>query len=400
MTSGIFTDKKNILSKLPLIISLFLTSCMAEFNSIEFQKEVGIRLADSNATKETVVLYHNLKQLSQNKTIFGHHHTSAYGIGWRGDDNRSDVKDVCGSFPGLYGWDFADFNSADTTGFAKLVTSRIIEAHARGGVNTLCWHLNNPITDQIFYDTTIAVKHILPGGKYFQKYLRILDSLAETTKQLVDANGNPIPIIFRPFHEFDGSWFWWGKKFCTREEFIRLWQVTVDYLRDYKNLRNIIYAFSPDRNFYNKEELLDRYPGDEYVDVIGMDDYYDFTPEGDGLDWVTKKLRLVTEVAKEKNKLAAFTETGSETIPDTSWWTDKLLKVINDDSVKIAYVMVWRNGWERHYYAPHPGHPSAENFVEFRKNPKILFEDDLPPLYNQLINDSHTIKVTTKESNK
>lgn len=390
------TSKKKII-KLPIVFSNLLISSMTEFNSIGFQKEIGVKLADSDATRETVVLYHNLKFLAENKIIFGHHHATVYGIGWHGEENRSDVKDVCGSYPGLYGWDFADFTRGGISGFSELVRSHIIQAHSRGGINTMCWHMNNPVTDNNFYDTTIAVKHLLPGGEYFQKYLRILDTLAEVSHRLVDEHGCKIPIIFRPFHEFDGSWFWWGKKFCTREEFIRLWRLTVDYLREYKKVDNFIYAFSPDRFFYSKEELMDRYPGDEYVDVIGMDNYYDFTPSGDGLEWVKKKLRLISEVSFEKNKLAAFTETGLEAIPDYSWWTDKLLRAINEDGINISYVMVWRNARDKHFYAPYPGHGSARNFIEFCNHPKILFESDLPPLFKDPLNKISGINLVKSE---
>ncbi|MBX3007212.1 MAG: beta-mannosidase [Melioribacteraceae bacterium] len=382
-------------------LSIIISACSAQnkmINSKEYQANLGINLSDSFATENTVNLYYNLKKLSEHKIIFGHHDATAYGIGWQGEENRSDIKDVVGTHPGLYGWDFMFIQpdrivDKDEANIRKLS----IEAHERGGVNTFCWHLNNPATDNSFYDTTIVVRKILPGGDLYLKYLRMLDYMAEFANTMKDSKGNLIPIIFRPFHEFDGSWFWWGKRFCSREEFIELWQTTVTYLRDKKGVRNFIYAFSPDRMFFSEAEFLDRYPGDEYVDIIGMDNYWDFTPDGAGLEWITRKLKIITELANKKNKVAAFTETGSEKIPDSTWWTDKFFKVMQDDSVKIAYAMVWRNAHKGHHYAPFPGHPSVPNFVEFFKKEKILFEKHLPDLFTSPLHENFIEEIKKKK---
>jgi mannan endo-1,4-beta-mannosidase len=274
------------------------------------------------------------------------------------------------------------------------------EAYARGGINTFSWHIKNPVTDRSFYDTTIAVKYILPGGKYFQKYLRMLDTMVEYSRQFIDEHGEPIPIIFRPYHEFDGNWFWWGKRHCSRDEFVKLWQVTVEYLRTYKKMNNILYAFSPDRNFWNEKDFLERYPGDEYVDILGMDDYHDFNLSGDSSLWVQKKLKIISAVAEKKNKVAAFTETGAERIPDSTWFTKRLYRMLDDDSVKIAYVMLWRNAHRGHFYAPYPGHPSAQDFIEFRKKPRIMFGDDLPDLYRTVLLNDLLAKSSAWENSK
>lgn len=373
------------------VIVLF-TSCIPEYNSIEFQKELNIKLADTLASKETVLLYHNLKKISKEKIIFGHHDDTAYGVGWFGKDS-SDVKAIVNSYPGLYGWDFSYFTNHENHPLKNIIPKLIREAYYRNGINTFCWHYNNPVTDKGFYDTTIAVRKILPGGGFYLKYLRTLDSIASIANNLRDSTGKLIPIIFRPFHEFDGSWFWWGKNFCTKDEFIELWRTTVTYLRDKKGVKNFLYAYSPDRNFYSEEDYLERYPGDEYVDILGIDNYYDFVPDGDGLEWVKRKLKIVSKLAQKKNKIAAFTETGLEGIINDRWWTERLLKSLDDDSIKIAYVMVWRNANEKHHYAPYKGHPSSENFVEFVFSPKILLEKHLPEIYNKPIDDNVLKKI-------
>jgi mannan endo-1,4-beta-mannosidase len=381
-----------------LVASLIILSACSSvdknlFNSHGFQKEAGIKMVDSIATKETSLLFYNLKELAEHqRIIFGHHESTAYGIGWHGQKNRSDVKDVIKKFPGLYGWDFAILRPDVNVDSMKDPTRGLVkEAYQRGGINTFCWHNYNPVTNNNFYDTTKAIYKILPGGDFYLKYLAQLDKIAEYSKTLVDSSGKLIPIIFRPFHEFDGSWFWWGKNFCTPEEFKTIFQTTVLYLRDKKGVRNFLYAFSPDRNFKSKEQFLERYPGDEYVDILGFDDYYDFNPDGDGLDWIKKKLKIITSLAEERNKIAALTETGLEGIVDDRWYTDKLYKVMDDDSIKIAFAMVWRNANTTHHYVPYAGHAGAKDFIDFSHTPKILFEDELPSIYSQKI-DSDIIK--------
>jgi len=380
-----------------LTVILFY-SCAPEAVKVLTQEELNVKLVDSSATQETVLLFHNLKKLSERKVIFGHQHTTAYGVGWRGDSNRSDVKDVINTYPGLYGWDFEALFWPDNQNFENFPLPKLVrEAYYRGGVNIFCWHAANPVTNNSFYDTTVAVRKIVPGGGFYLKYLRALDRIADFVSELKDSTGKPIPIIFRPFHEFDGSWFWWGKRHTTREDFIELWRTTVDYLKNKRKLSNILYAFSPDRNFYSEEDFLERYPGDDYVDIVGTDIYYDFTPDGDGLEWITRKLKIISNLAQKKNKIAAFTETGLEGVVNDKWWTDILLKSFDDDSVNIAFVMVWRNANNSHHYAPYRGHPSAQNFIEFSLTPRILFEKNLSNLYNKPFTDSDINRIRNQK---
>lgn len=376
----------NMRTKILILVlaALFINGCAPEVQKVITQKDLNIKLVDSLATTETVFLFNNLKKISEQNVVFGHHETTAYGIGWAGEPNRSDIKDVANDYPGVYGWDFGSIFWPDNYDLKKFPVDKFVkDAYEREGINIFCWHASNPVTQKGFYDTTVAVKKIIPGGGYYLRYLGWLDRIADFVEQLKDSTGKPIPIIFRPFHEFDGSWFWWGKRHCTREEFIELWRTTVDYLKNKRKLRNILYAFSPDRNFYSEEDYLDRYPGDDYVDILGTDIYYDFTPDGDGLEWITKKLKIVSALAEKKNKIAAFTETGLEGIVNDKWYTDRLLKSFDDDSIKIAFVMVWRNANKTHHYAPYKGHPSAVDFVDFALTPKIIFEKQLKGLYSK-----------------
>lgn len=92
-------------------------------------------------------------------------------------------------------------------------------------------------------------------------------------------------------------------------------------------------------------------------------------------------------LAEERGKLAAFTETGTEGIPDSTCWNDRLPPTLKTNSTtrQLAYVLLWRNANHRrkpgHHFVPYPGHPSAEDFLRFRNDPFTAFEEDLPDLY-------------------
>lgn len=345
---------------------------------------------DLKATKETVALFKNMKKLSKNHTMFAHQHATEYGHGWRGDDNRSDVKSVCSSHPAMIGVDFSGFSGRPEAAIKKAKSSlrkNVVDTYNRGGVTTAAWHFSNPVSGGGFYwkdDVSLpAVKYIIPGGEAHEKYKEILNEIGDWAKSLKGKDGTLAPVIFRPFHEFDGGWFWWGAPHCTKEEFVSLWKFTVSYLRDTLEVHNFLYAFSPDNKFNSEAEFLERYPGDEWVDMVGMDNYGDMGRDQYNLERASKKLKIVSDYAIKKGKLAAFTETGLESIPDTTWWTETLLKVMQKDNMQLSYVLVWRNDTRSatHYYAPFPGQVSIPNFMEFYNNPYTLFEKDLKDIY-------------------
>ncbi len=347
-------------------------------------------LIDKNATPETIALFKNLKRLSKNHTLFGHQHATEYGHGWYGDSNRSDVKSVTGSHPAVIGVDllgFSGFPESVIEKNKKDLSKIVTDTYNRGAVITIAWHFNNPVSEGGFYwkDSVSlpAVRYIIPGGEAHEKYRQILAGIGEWAKGTIGADGKVVPMIFRPFHEFDGGWFWWGKPHCTKAEFIALWRFTVSYLRDTIGVRNFIYAFSPDNRFNTAEEFLDRYPGDEWVDMLGMDNYGDMGRDGYKLESATRKLKIVSDLAISKNKLAAFTETGLESLPNPVWWTEVLLKVMKTKGLELSYVLVWRNDVKSntHFYAPYPGHPNVPDFIRFYNDPFTLFEKDLDSIY-------------------
>ena len=256
----------------------------------------------------------------------------------------------------------------------------IIEGFRRGGVITISWHMDNPASMGSSWDTTRAVHTILPGGEKHEMFKSWLDRFVEFDKGLI-ADGTPIPIIFRPWHEHSGSWFWWGGDNVTPEEYIQLWKFTVEYLRDENDLHNLLYAYSTDV-IDTEEEYFEHYPGDEWVDLLGYDDYRSLRSEETVAD-MTRRLRMIVELAEARGKLSAVTESGAMGLRVEDWWTGRVLIAIETDSVarRALYFLVWRNEGERQFFAPYEGHPNNADFVAFYRDPFVLFEDGLPPLY-------------------
>lgn len=386
-TRSMFETKASSLNMryLPVLVTAGLLSlsfsCLAQRGPI-----------DKQATAETVNLYRSLWRLSEKHTLFGHQHATEYGHGWSGDADRSDVKSVTGSHPAVIGVDIMGFSGRPENEIATAkaqLKKNVIATYERGGVTTVAWHFFNPISKGGFYwvDTLSkpAVPAIIPGGVAHEQYKEILKGVAAWANDLRAKDGKLVPLIFRPYHEFDGNWFWWGQSHCTREEFISLWRFTVSYLRDTLHVHNFLYAFSPDNKFTTEQQYLDRYPGDEYVDLLGMDNYGDMGRNRYAPDQAILKLKILSDYAFRKGKLAAFTETGLESIPNPSWWTETLLKVMKSDNLRLCYVLVWRNDQNSptHYYAPFPGQASAPDFIKFYDDPFTLFEKDLKNIYKK-----------------
>lgn len=346
-------------------------------------------LVDSNATEMTKKLYSNLMKISKTNIIFGHQYATTYGHWGVYDENGfSDVKDIIGTHPGVIGADFREYTLAKGKNNVIKEKNRLLklikETYKRGGIVTISWHCPNPVNHGSYNykeNRVRAVPYILPGGEYHHIYKMFLDRIAEFANEALNDEGDAIPFIFRPFHEFDGDWFWWGKNYCSRNDFIKLWIFTVEYLIKVKDVHSIIYAFSPDRFFETKEEYLERYPGDDYVDLLGTDNYWDIRPEKFHYkpELAVKKFKIVSDLSKEKNKIAALTETGYPGLPTKDWFTKNLLPVLKNKNVEMAYLLVWRNAYDdmEHFHAPYRGHHSAEDFMEFYKDEKILFENDL-----------------------
>lgn len=155
--------------------------------------------------------------------------------------------------------------------------------------------------------------------------------------------------------------------------------MTVEHLRDKRNVHNLIYAYSPSRST-DEAHFLERYPGDEYVDVVAFDSY----AHGEGsiamnlyMQEMDHNLKIITDYAAKSGKLPTIGETGLEGVSDTAYFTNVVYPVIS--KYDVSWVLFWRNAWEKpeHYYMPFEGHPAANDLKEFVSKPDILMNKDI-----------------------
>ena len=356
-------------------------------------------MVDSNATKETIALFYNLKILS--KTGFAVGQQDAFSGFYNNAGGMSDIKKTTGNDPALLGSDFMFITDKSNDGQASnwfyqqevSIINNVKKAYGLGMINIFCWHLREPYNENSFYvsDMTAAekanaFKSILPGGANHNWYKLKLDKVASVFNNLKGTSGELIPVIFRPFHEFDGSWFWWGASFCTEEEFKTAFKFTVEYLRDTKGVRNVLYSFGPDNSYDTQAKYLSRYPGDGYVDVLGIDNYWDLRSGAGqaGATLANTKMKVVSDLAKAKVKIAAMTETGYQvtptTPPVTGWFSNFLYSALTNNAVEVAFVMFWNNGGTG-YYTPPPSGTNVTDFIDFTNKPKALLQNEIPKMY-------------------
>ena len=367
------------------LIIIFLLSGIS-FKSIWAQGLV----TDAHATPEVIALY-NLLMVVQNSghVMLGHHDALAYGHSWRNDLGRSDVKDITGSHPAVCSVDFGKIEHGASVNINRIPFDKMREiiqyAHSRKQIIMVCWHVDNPKTyaPGLSYpkgtswdnsDTTVVKGILQEGSEMNIKFKVWMDNLARYINTLKDETGKAIPFIFRPWHEHTQTWNWWGAKCATDEEFIELWKFTIRYLRDTKGIHQMMYAISPQMDFVypkTKERLTFRWPGDEWVDFIGMDCYH-----GQRKDAFASNVKHLSELASEKNKPCGVTETGIEGVEYPRYFTEDVLPVLEVN--KLSMITFWRNDdrSEKHHFISYKGHSSEEDFKKFCESPVILLETD------------------------
>ena len=313
--------------------------------------------------------------------MYGHQDDLMYGHTWRVDQDeaeflRSDVMEVCGKYPAVYGLDLGGIElgseqNLDDNYFAAMRASAIAH-HQRGGVVTFSWHPRNPLTEGDAWDVSSkeVVASILEGGSRHDLFIGWLGRVADYIESFKTSDGQMVPIIFRPWHEHTGSWFWWGRDLCSVEEYKALWKMTFDYLSGERGLRNLIWSYSPGAGGVTEEIYMERWPGDEMVDMIGIDCYQYSTSEVFIAD-LANALDIMKKISAEHGKMMAVTEASYEGIPQADWWTGTLYEALKD--YPLAYVLTWRNACDKpeHFYAPFPGHLSADDFKAFAAMPGV-----------------------------
>ena len=323
-------------------------------------------------------LLSRLKGLTARGIMFGHQDDPFYGLGWQWDRGRSDVLEVCGDYPAVMGFELGgiemgDAKSLDSVPFVRMREELLAQVR-RGGIATISWHPRNPLTGGTAWDNKEpnTVRSILPGGSQHQKFQQWMQRLSNFLRSLKDEHGQPVPVIFRPWHENSGGWFWWGKGLCTPQEYKALWNCLQDKLLA-DGLTNIVWSWSP--NFGMKDDDMDTYPGDDRVDIIGLDAYQQSSDDGAFISTLNKDLTMLCEFAKKSGRLVALTECGYQNLPDPTWWTRVLKPQI--EKYPLSYFLVWRNYNEKHYFAPAPSTKDAPDFRKMVEDERILMLKDI-----------------------
>ncbi|MEM1062512.1 MAG: glycosyl hydrolase [Planctomycetota bacterium] len=356
-------------------------------------------LSDPDATPETVRLYKNLRAIAGERLLVGQYAPYTRGKYTQPEAaravepayDRTDMHALTGAHPavvelGLHKTEHYDY-------WRRLVP----ELHRRGVVISFSTHSQNPDLAVPPNDSHKSNEGD-PVGKVLDRnsadhraYLAVLDGYADFLGSLKDDDGRAIPLLFRPYHEYTGWWFWWGTRTATPEQFNELWVMTVDYFRHTRGLHNLIWVISPSKPV-TEEKYMSRFPGTDYVDVLGFDVY----APGDGSPILLESARSAVGLARRFGKIAAVTEYGYKKgiSPETpaNFYSAMLTDNILPDEVArdVAYAVTWfgrepqeddaTGNWSPYHDEPTSRHVYAD-FIKFRRHPWTAFEGDVQGLY-------------------
>lgn len=247
------------------------------------------------------------------------------------------ILETTGKLPAIRGLDFMN-NDFDG------VTERSKEWHEKGGIVTICWHtgVNGSGYQESLDDDPDFEKLLTEGTDEYNAMIASWDKAAEALSELQDAG---IAVLWRPFHEFDGQWFWWGKG--GKDNFIKLWQMMYDYFTEEKGLNNLIWVLG-----YSGEVKDGWYPGDEYCDIIGSDTY----------DNTTNYTAWNKLGAMETGKPMAFHECGN--VPSVNEF--------ELDGDLWSWFMIWHTDYIKNN--------DKDNLIEVYNSDKVITLDELPEL--------------------
>ena len=294
--------------------------------------------------------------------IYGKKILSGQQDGWRGTNEGSFelnyIKTATGKLPVLLGLDLSPYTRVRTSPGARkqhdLVKHAIDWYSNRNGIVSLCWHWSAPLGDRAIYtkDTRFDLRQaMIEGTPEHAAILRDLDDIAEELKLLQSAH---VPVLWRPLHEANGRWFWWGAQ--GPEPFKKLWRLMFERFTVHHKLNNLIWVFSPGAAI----DLADWYPGDEYVDIVGQDHYPMDDNHGPAKDVFDELVAF-----GRGTKLVALSELGP--IPDP----DRLVA----EKAGWLFFITWSGNQLT-------GKNTRTQLKEVFNNPYVLNLGDLPNLKN------------------
>ncbi|MEO5910775.1 MAG: glycosyl hydrolase [Pelobium sp.] len=285
------------------------------------------QLSNKKASKQAKALYNYLMDMSGKKILSGQM-SSSWGI-----NEINYIEETTGKQPAINGFDFINNNDN------ALEVKGAKDWWRSGGIPTIMWHMGAPGLGQGYQSSqkTIDIDSCFKKGtKEYDVFWTELKEKADLLQELKSAR---VPVLWRPFHELDGHWFWWSKQ--GPEKFKKLWITMYDYFTKTRKLNNLIWVLC-----YTEKSDASWYPGANYVDIAGADVYN----VGD-----STKVEMYQKVKKVVGPVMpiAYHECGTPPDPDAcvregamwSWWmqwhtnhltkTDKtyLQKVYNHDLV-------------------------------------------------------------------
>ena len=234
--------------------------------------DYDMTLTNENATDEANKLYAYIAANYKNKVISGQQEST-----WMGSEDYefNYIKNKTGKYPAIRGFDFMGDDFSGCVRRAKAWAKK-------GGIVTICWHCSYAFDQS--YDASKADEFtaeqweavLTEGTSEHAAFIAGMDKAANALQQLQNEG---IPVLWRPFHEFDGAWFWWGKG--GSEYFKRLWIMMYNHYTYDLHLNNLIWVlgFSHVGTSYSEAErwdgsdMEDWYPGNRYVDITGADSY-------------------------------------------------------------------------------------------------------------------------------
>ncbi len=349
---------------------------------IRIRRSIASALAvDTTVTPETHHLLNSLHRIGWGEQfMMGHEFPLSFTLSGAGDNDptSSDIKDVVGDHPGVHGSDFhfmIDKEEAEVARHKLAVTT----AYENGAVIAMDYHWRGKYGDNHTRhpQDDLILQHVVDNDDSAGDVTWFYEHLDE----VLDIVNNDLqcPIVFRPFHEMDGDWFWWGRQ-VGAETYRRAFQLLVDYMAP--RTEYLLFCWSPDVSQADFEQF---YPGDDYVDVCGRD-IYRFGESGRGVE----RLVEMIDFAAARGKVAAFTETGYtpggaifET-DDPDWWTTRVLEALKGEprGLNIAWVLTWINTSWSGPYVPHAASPQAakDDFIIFYNDPVTLFQEEVTQL--------------------
>ena len=264
------------------------------------------------------------------------------------------VHEKTGHWPALLGVDYADFSKGSLT--HKVPNQACIDYWKQGGLVTVSAHLYNPANPKGggLRDKGVDLNTLLDtNSETHTRWMGELDLIAEGLQQLRDAG---VVVLWRPFHEMNGGWFWWGAK--EPDSFIKVWRHMFDYFTQTKGLDNLLWVYSPNHG----DKTAAYYPGGGYVDLVGLDAYTDFID--------TNHIRGYAEVARLP-KPFGFTEYGphGSSNPPGDYDYLRFIAGVTNQFPRAVFFMSWNGKWSL---------ARNLNSKELLSQPWVVNREDLP----------------------